>query len=277
MIADTKGGLLYSVIMPAHRLDQYLLDAIESTESAIGQDNAELIIVVNGKHRNEIACAIKNKVQLKNTIVELVEISSLSYNLNRGIEISRGKYIARFDSDDICLSNRFTHQLKVAKDTGADFVFSSAEVINANSERLNFLKLSTTSVTFKCGPIHPAAFIKREVLVRLGGYGHIETSEDYMLWLNANASGCKFFADPTPVIKYRIHDSQTTSLNRIYKTLLTNIGIKVLTSLSKRKPVYILGIAYDIIYIVNTTIRIKLSLLKAQLKSARNGKGSDLP
>jgi glycosyltransferase involved in cell wall biosynthesis len=252
--------LLYSILMPTHQLNSYLIDAINSAQGAIGNDNAELIVLINGPNRFTIEAALIEKCTLTKTTLVTIEIPSLPYSLNRGIEISRGQYIARFDSDDICLENRFKHQLEIARKTNADFIFSSAIIIDSHSKKTGEIKFSQSNIAFRCGPIHPAAFIRRDALINLGGYGHIENSEDYFLWLNAKSLGYDFVIDKTPVIKYRIHNNQATSAKKITQTLLTNIGIKVTISLIRRQPLYIIGLGYDVYYLIY--IKIKNLLLK---------------
>ncbi len=55
---------------------------------------------------------------------------------NRGLEISRGKYIALLDSDDIWRDDKLLKQLKKAESSGADIVYCSYGIIDEKDENL---------------------------------------------------------------------------------------------------------------------------------------------
>ena len=245
--------------MPAHRADAYLVDAIRSVEHALADDPAELIVVANGPDRELVAETVVRIRTVPSTRVELCEIPSLIHCLNRGIELASGEYIARFDSDDVCLVDRFRQQYARAVSSGADFVFSDAEIIDADGQPTGETKTSAISLWKRCGPIHPTAFMRREAMLRLGGYGNLEYSEDYHLWLRAFGEGCRFEVDHRPAIRYRVHGQQATDPSKLIDTFATNIGIKLIVSLRKRKLRIFLGAAADSVYLIYRKCRAAFS------------------
>ncbi|KIF82723.1 glycosyltransferase [Noviherbaspirillum autotrophicum] len=249
----------YSVVMAAHRPDHFLLQAVRSVELAISDDDAELIVVANGFNRHAVVDVLVRAKISDKVRVEVTEMPSLIYALNRGIELARGEYIARFDADDICLPNRFRTQHEIATKTGADFIFSDAEIIDAAGGLTGQRKIADRGLMKACGPIHPTAFMRREALLKLGGYGNLEFSEDYHLWLRASSEGYHLVVDHTPVIQYRVHSEQATDKSKLVDTFATNIGIKLIIGMRKRNPKIFFGAAIDTFYLVYRKCRAAFS------------------
>jgi Glycosyl transferase family 2 len=237
--------LRYSVVLPAHRADDYLLQAVRSVEQAIGCAQGELIVVANGPERTKVADAVVRVRTLASTRVEISELPSLIHCLNRGIELARGQFVARFDSDDVCLPDRFENQYALALSSNADFLFSDAEVINEAGEPTGECKRSSATLWKRCGPIHPTAFMRREALLRLGGYGNLEYSEDYHLWLRAQSRRFTFAVLSQSTIRYRVHTDQATDRSRLTETFATNLGLKMIVGLRSGKASLIFGGAID--------------------------------
>ncbi len=72
----------------------------------------EIVIVKDGKLTNELEEALaiwQMKLPLK--IVGYEENKGLAYALNYGLDYCSYEYIARMDSDDICVPDRFERQI----------------------------------------------------------------------------------------------------------------------------------------------------------------------
>ena len=99
-----------SIIMSTYQTEETQLK--QAIESILGQtySNLELIIVCDG-----ICKDIDIIKQYKDNRIHLIENEvnrGLPYSLNRAIEHSEGKYIARMDSDDISVKNRIAKQVE---------------------------------------------------------------------------------------------------------------------------------------------------------------------
>ncbi len=235
----------YSVVMPAHRADAYLVEAVRSVEAAMSGHDAELIVIANGPAREQVAQSARETAQRANTRVERSELAALGYCLNRGVELARGEYIARCDADDLCLPGRFVHQQRVAAQTGADFVFGAARDIDAAGRSMGRQRPSSTALWNHCGPVHPTAFMRRSALLALGGYGQLDASEDYHLWLRAEAAGLRLHADADTAVAYRVHGSQATARSRLAATFATNAGVKLTLALRTGSPALLAGALLD--------------------------------
>ena len=235
-----------SVVLRAHRADDYLRDALRSAEAALAGLDAELVVVANGPTREAVAQLVLTESVFAGTRIVNCGIPGLVHSLNRGLEEARGEYVALFDSDDLCLPGRFKHQLRVARETGADFLFGSAEIMRADGTPTGRTQASGTRLWRVCEPIQPTALIRRSVLLELGGYGNLECSEDYHLWLRAAARGHHLVADREPVIRYRVHADQTTDKTKLARTFAANAGIKLAVALRERSPLLIAGSLTDL-------------------------------
>lgn len=109
---------LVSFIMPVYNAEKYILDAINSIQNQTYQ-NWELILVEDGStdHTLEVIQKIEHpRIILKKNKCN----KGIAYSTNLGISISKGKYIALLDDDDIALPMRLEIQ--------TDFMESHPEI-----------------------------------------------------------------------------------------------------------------------------------------------------
>ena len=100
-----------SVIMPVYRWDPFLPEAMNSIINQTLPPTE--IIIICDEPSNEIKQFLE-KINLKNIQVIPVYNSiklGIAKSLNIGISLSKSKYIARMDADDICLPFRFEKQI----------------------------------------------------------------------------------------------------------------------------------------------------------------------
>jgi glycosyltransferase involved in cell wall biosynthesis len=220
--------VLYSVLIPAHRDDAFLLQAVESVERAISDHDAEMIVIANGKDREVVAERLAGLPANPRRQVICCELPSLVHALNVGLEAARGEYIARMDADDVCLPDRFKLQLEYISRNRVDFLFSEADYIDAKGHPLVRKGPSWVKHPFLDFPLfHPTAFMRRRAVVRLGGYGNLEYAEDRHLWLSARRNGFRFAKLPQATIQYRIHEEQLSAWRNKHATIANSIGVDV--------------------------------------------------
>lgn len=218
--------MLYSVILPAHRDDAYLVEAVASVEADMGDDDAELIIVANGADRADIARRYDLGAANPRRRVIQCELPSLVHAINCGIEQSRGRYVARMDSDDVVLPGRFKAQVERMDQGGVEFLFTKIRFVD---EQLNPIDVRDDKwpnfPTLDFVPIHPSGMFRRDALIAIGGFGNIERAEDRHMWLAAIGHGYRFEQLPMTGICYRLHDGQITSDDNKPIGMGTSVGI----------------------------------------------------
>ena len=134
----------------------------------------------------------------------------LAYSLNRCIRMSKGKYIARMDADDISLENRLEQQYNFLENN-LDYVLvgcCSKILRNNNSDLVRKVKESPTVEDFLWGSpfMHPTIMVKTEVYKKLNGYRLIKQTrraEDLDFFMRLYQMGYRGYNLQEPYFIYR--------------------------------------------------------------------------
>jgi glycosyltransferase involved in cell wall biosynthesis len=206
-----------SVIMPVYNASKYLCEAIESILKQTFKD-FEFIIIDDGSTDNS-KDIIEYYKSLDSRIKFFIqENSGISKTLNKGINMAKGKYIARMDADDIALPNRLSIQYNFMENN-PEYVLigSNANVISKEGDFLykSDLKLTDELIRNQLpnNPfIHPSTFMKRESLILVGGYDEkiIHHVEDQILW-NKLAEFGKLGNIEESLLSYRLVPSSVSN------------------------------------------------------------------
>lgn len=151
-------------------------------------------------------------------------------NFEKAISLTTGDIICCCDQDDIWNSNKLEAVESVLTDKNADYCFSNAETIGQNSEILKkdlfsvvsfpskkqkkFNQGHQLSMILENGFIYGAAFSFKSGLKWLAA--EIPDNWSHELWLAtlASALGYKGYLIKDKLIRYRIHDLQTSGMNK---------------------------------------------------------------
>jgi glycosyltransferase involved in cell wall biosynthesis len=146
----------------------------------------------------------------------------IAKTLNKGIEIAKGKYIARIDAGDISLSNRLKEEIKVFSiHKNVDLVYTRAKLL---SEEGKIRHLYAFYFGFEATPfilpftnliMHPSVMIKSEVLksFQYRSDKSVLYIEDWDLWLRMLNGGCRFYTIKQPLLLYRLTNTSITFLH----------------------------------------------------------------
>jgi len=211
---------LVSVVMPVYNGKKHLKEAIQSILNQSFKD-FEFIIINDGSTdgTEDIIKSFGDKriVYIKNTANR-----GLSTSFNIGIRLARGAYIARMDSDDISVHDRFEKQLEFM-DNNPDIgiVGSSVRIINDQESDLGKAKKATKHIEIKWASLfstplsHPTVMARSEVLKENQFDESMTNSDDYELWSRLLFQTETRFANiAEPLLLYRVtSDSFTRKLN----------------------------------------------------------------
>lgn len=218
--------------MPVFNAERFLREAIESILNQTYKD-FEFIIINDGSTDNskDIILSYNDK---RIRYVENECNLKLIKTLNKGIDLAGGEYIARMDSDDISLPDRFERQIEVFK-THPDIDFINGRAYDmsekgkilkewdmpASSHTLRYINLFTTIIC------HPSVMIKSSVIkqFKYSDAPDVLHIEDYDLWARLFNSGYKCYSMDPPVLKYRIVGSGITRVHR--GEMLEHVTVKV--------------------------------------------------
>jgi glycosyltransferase involved in cell wall biosynthesis len=206
-----------SVILPSYNAEKFLADAIDSILKQT-YTQFELLLIDDGstdstaeiisKFKDDRILYIKNEKNL-----------GLIATLNKGIELSKGEFIARMDADDISLPQRFEKQLAyfsqqpTAAACGSWYLNfngrTSKRIVKDDNDWLRANLLFTSCLC------HPSTMIRKEVLTKNNihyrqDYKH---AEDYDLWIEISKVS-KLGNVQEFLFKYRSHSQQVSEQNR---------------------------------------------------------------
>ena len=140
----------------------------------------------------------------------------LANNLNIGLDLARGEFIARMDGDDISLSERLQIQVDFL-DSHADIDLCSCGLEKFGKETDIWIRETDPeqvkiTMMFFSPVLHATSVWRREKFEKHGLRYRQEAfpAEDYDLWARAIASGLQLANIPQVLYKYRIHGVQVT-------------------------------------------------------------------
>lgn len=200
-----------SIIMAVYngRTD-HLIKAIESVLTQTFTDFEFLLI--NDNSNNKISSILNNYVKNDKRIILIQNKRNigLTKSLNIGIKKSRGKYIARMDSDDIALPHRLKKQFDFLLKNNYDLSTSNCELIDTEGKFLS-KKIITPSHNIKRQLlkgnifVHSTFFGKRKIFEEL--YNEkFKRAQDYEFLLRIIGKGYAVGNLPKVCLKYRINN-----------------------------------------------------------------------
>ena len=180
---------------------------LESIKSQTSKPN-EVVIIKDGHllpEQEEIISKYKTKLNIKSYLYE--GKGQLGGALRFGILKCSNEVIARMDSDDICLKERFSRQLKLLLD-GHRFVSSNiyefSETIDYKKTIRKVPEFVKKGNIFWRNPVNhmTVMFYKKDVLDS-GNYKELPGFEDWYLWLRMFKKGVDIYNCQTPLVYAR--------------------------------------------------------------------------
>ena len=226
-----------SVLMPVYNGEKYLAEAIESILNQTFRDFE--FIIVYAKSQDGTLEIIKKYIQIDNRI-KLIEVDhkGIVYSLNIGIDMAKGKYIARMDADDISLPERFEVQHAYMEKNqeitilGA-FVECFGECHDSNLRAEAYFNKAITSegilldVIYRCPVAHPTVMMKSTFAKQEKYDSRYSTMEDYDLWVRAVKKGYILRNISNILLKYRVHKKSKSYLEQGNEFFRTKIEYKL--------------------------------------------------
>lgn len=184
----------FSVLMSVYKKEEpaFLDKALESIENQTRQPD-QIVLVEDGPVTIELNDVIKkhsNEFSSKYDVVKLPYNRGLGLALQTGVKHCRNEWIARMDSDDISVPNRFELQLKaVAKNpqlaiVGGQIDEFAVEISNVIGKRSVPTKQEDIYQFIKWrSPFnHPTVMLNKSAITEVGSYKANGKLEDYFLW-----------------------------------------------------------------------------------------------
>jgi len=173
----------------------------------------EVILVEDGPLTDELDKVVEEYVSKFSEIkvVKLPENRGLGSALNEGMKYCSHELVARMDTDDIAVYDRFEKQLSVFVkyphvdvvgswidefEREAGNVISTRKLPEYHYEILQYAKK-------RCPVNHPTVMFKKTSVLFAGGYRSLPLFEDYYLWVRLLMNGAKFYNIQESLLLFR--------------------------------------------------------------------------
>ena len=204
-----------TILMPVRNGEKYIKESIDSILKQTFTD-FELLIMDDGSTDRTVE-------RIERYIDERIRLIRRKHNfirnLNEGLELALGAYIARMDADDIMHTERLRIQLKrMKKNPNITVCGTWAKIFSDKGNERNVFHFGHEII---CEPVlellkynmllHPSVMVKKEFLfnhhIKYQNYPYVE---DYKLWFDIAKAGGILFVEPQELMMLRRSDTQVT-------------------------------------------------------------------
>ena len=206
----------FSVVTSVYRNDdpEFFRVALQSITIDQTLPPDEVILIVDGPVPGALSDAIKEIA----ATIPAVKVKWLSENgglgnaLRLGVEMASHDIVARMDSDDIAVPNRFACQMAyldahpecdIVGGWQTEFVGDPKNIVGRrvvpleNKDIHNWIKK-------RCPFNHITVMMRRESVLGVGNYIDWHYNEDYYLWIRMAEKGCRFANLPEVLANVRV-------------------------------------------------------------------------
>ena len=204
-----------TILMPVRNGEKYIKESIDSILKQTFTD-FELLIMDDGSTDR----TVERIERYTDERIRLIRRKhNFIRNLNEGLELALGAYIARMDADDIMHTERLRIQLKrMKKNPNITVCGTWAKIFSDKGYERNVFHFGHEII---CEPVlellkynmllHPSVMVKKEFLfnhhIKYQNYPYVE---DYKLWFDIAKAGGILFVEPQELMMLRRSDTQVT-------------------------------------------------------------------
>lgn len=203
-----------SVVMPVFNNEELVKESIKSVLNQ-SFENFEFLIIDDGSTDKTYSVLKEYESDNRVKLYKNNKNIGLTKSLNKLIEISRGAYIFRQDSDDISFPERFKIQLDILKTS--KYKVCTARAINSENNKVipgisSWLPKSIT-MKYKNPYIHGTLAVEKNLLNSIGNYNEeYFYSQDYKLYVDILHKGEKIFEIKTPLYQLNTRNNISTHM-----------------------------------------------------------------
>jgi len=185
---------LVSVIITYYKKKKYIERTLKSILNQTHK-NFEIIFVYDDENREHLGYIKKllSKFKKKKLIINKINVG-VAKSRNIAMKFCKGKFISFIDSDDVWAKNKLDNQLKFMINTKLKFSFTSFNVIDNNNKIVgvrNVYKDPEYEDLIKTNSIGLSTVMFHKKLLNVMKFAHLNTQEDFALWLKLLKKGYK--------------------------------------------------------------------------------------
>lgn len=206
----------FSVIASVYKNDnpKFVREALDSLLVTQTVKPSEVVLIQDGPVQQELLWVLSEYEARFEGLIHIIRLqknAGLGNALRLGVDNAKYSIIARMDSDDICLPDRFEKQINYLEkhpecdivggqmtefiDT-PDNIVGRREVPLDNDSIYNYMKS-------RCALNHVTVMFRKEAVLRAGNYQDWFWNEDYYLWVRMMMNKCVFANIPDVAVNVR--------------------------------------------------------------------------
>ncbi|MHC3908940.1 UDP-Gal:alpha-D-GlcNAc-diphosphoundecaprenol beta-1,3-galactosyltransferase [Achromobacter marplatensis] len=205
---------MFSVLMSVYRGENpAFLDAALWSLRASTVELPEVVLVEDGPLPDTLHDVIRHhEAALKFRRVPLAQNVGLGLALTEGLKQCRYGWIARFDTDDLIVADRFARQLELIMsapeiDLTGGWIWEFETDPGSDEGRLRRVPESHAAILAyakRRNPFnHMTVMFRRDLALSLGGYRNEHLYEDYALWVRMIQAGARTANLPVVLVNAR--------------------------------------------------------------------------
>ena len=196
---------LVTVIIPYYKKKDFIQKSIKSV---LNQSYKKFEIILIYDDDSKIDLHLIKKISKQSKKIKLIinkKNIGAGMSRNKAIKISKGKYIAFLDSDDLWHPDKLKNQLNYMIKNKISISHTSYNIINENNFKFGFRmakKLEYKDLLKSCDIGLSTVMIKRKIL-KNNLFAKLKTKEDYILWLKLAKKNYMFHPIKKPLTSWR--------------------------------------------------------------------------
>ncbi len=204
-----------SIIMAAYNAERTIESAIRSVQDQT-YSQWELIVVNDCSKDStpEIVTSLA-RTDFRIHLLNNGKNSGVSLSRKKGMEEAKGTWIAVLDSDDMWASDKLEKQIRLAKDTGAELIFTGSAFMDDDGNPIDWQLHVPTTLSYhellKQNLVSNSSVLVKAELYRkhyaIGDGMH----EDFAVWLSITREGKDAYGIDEPLLIYRVAKSSKSS------------------------------------------------------------------
>ena len=195
---------MVSIIIPYYKKKKFIKETLDSVYNQTYK-NYEVILIYNDKNKDDFNF-VKSHLK-KFPRYTIIKNSKLGVGISRnlGIKISKGKFLAFLDSDDLWRKDKLKKQINYMINKNILVSHTAYKVID---EKKTFLysrqarHLEYSDLLKSCDVGLSTVIIKKNSRFKIK-FPSLKTKEDYVLWLKISKTGYKFYGLNLSLVSWR--------------------------------------------------------------------------
>lgn len=211
----------FSVVTSVYRNDkpEFVREALDSMLVNQAVKPSEIVLVQDGPVPSTLELLLFEYEKKYSDVIHMIRLEKnggLGNALRLGVENALYDIVARMDSDDICLPDRFEKQLRyleqhpecdIVGGQMTEFIGEASNIVGKrvvpedNEAIYRFMKS-------RCALNHVTVMFRKKTVMRVGNYQDWFWNEDYYLWVRMMMAGCVFANLPDVLVNVRSGEDQ---------------------------------------------------------------------